>query len=118
MDASEPNAHHCPLPGLDDSYSASEATIDHVLLRDGRIYQHRVLHINYTTYNVNHGQDNFNLGSQHRDIMMLAGNREESQVVSDHFCYAQIISIYHANVQYIGPSLHDYNARQLDFLHV
>ena len=29
-----------------------------------------------------------------------------------------VIGIYHANIQYIGSGLKDYNARQLDFLHV
>ena len=117
MDASEPSADHHPLLGVYDSYSASEATIDHVLLRGGHLYQHNVFRINYTIYNVNHGQENFNLNSQHSDIIMLAENCE-SQVALHPFCYAWIIGIYHANVQYIGPGLKDYNAHQLDFLHV
>lgn len=120
MVASKPNTDHQPLLGLDDSYSASEATINHVLLKGDRIYQHNVLRVNYTTYDVKRGQDNLNPSSLHRDIMMLAGSRdsEESQVVSDHFCYARVIGIYHANVQYIGPGVKDYNARRLEFLHV
>ena len=37
---------------------------------------------------------------------------------SHRFCYARILGIYHANVQYIGPGLRDYNPRRLDFAHV
>lgn len=119
MGASEPNTGFHPLPGLDNSYSASEATTNHVVFKGGRIYQHHVLRVNYTTYDVKRGQDNFNPNSQHRDIMMLAEKREgESRNISDRFCYARIVGIYHANVQYIGPGVKDYNPRRLNFLHV
>ncbi|KIK10462.1 hypothetical protein PISMIDRAFT_46798, partial [Pisolithus microcarpus 441] len=69
--ASEPSALQ-PLEGLDASYDASEATVDHLLIRSNRIYQHHVLWVNYTTYNVRCGQDIFNPTTDHHDIMMLA----------------------------------------------
>lgn len=97
----------------------SAANINQVLFKGGRIYQHNVLRVNYTTYDLNRGQDNFNPNSDHCDVMMLAGGGEEESEVGTHrFCYARIIGIYHANIQYVGPGLKDYNARRLDFLHV
>ncbi|KIK12190.1 hypothetical protein PISMIDRAFT_83954, partial [Pisolithus microcarpus 441] len=68
--ASEPSALQ-PLEGLDASYDASEVTVDHLLIRSNHIYQHHILRVNYTTYNVRHGQDIFNPTTDHRDIMML-----------------------------------------------
>ena len=114
----EPSTSH-PLLGLDSSYNTSEATFNQVLFKGGCIYQHNILHINYTTYNLNHGQDTFNSNSNHHDIMMLAGRHEEDpDMASDHFYYAHIIGIYHANMQYIGLGLKDYHTHQLDFLHI
>jgi hypothetical protein len=108
-----------PLPGLEDTYSASEATPDHLLFKGGRIYQHNVLRINYTTYDVRRSQDIFNPRTDHCDIMMLATAEEwEAEHPGHRFCYARILGIYHANVQYIGPGMKDYLPRRLDFLHV
>lgn len=118
MDATESSADHLQ-PGLDNSYNVSEASLNQVLFKGGRIYQHNILRINYTTYDLDRSQDNFNPNTDHCDIMMVAGGREEESEVSSHnFCYARIIGIYHANVQYIGPGLKDYGATRLDFLHV
>ncbi|KIK13245.1 hypothetical protein PISMIDRAFT_119194, partial [Pisolithus microcarpus 441] len=120
--ASEPSALQ-PLEGLDASYDASEATVDHLLIRSNRIYQHRILQVNYTTYHVRCRQDIFNPTTDHCDIMMLAApeNTDESETIHQchhRFCYARIIGIYHANVQYIGPGCSSYLPRRLDFLHV
>ncbi|KIJ65337.1 hypothetical protein HYDPIDRAFT_28047, partial [Hydnomerulius pinastri MD-312] len=104
-----------PLPGLDNTYSASEPTPDRLLFKGNRIYQHHVLRINYTAYDVRRAQDIFNPNSDHRDIMMLA---TADSAEGHKFCYARIIGVYHANVQYIGPGLKDYLPRRLDFLHV
>lgn len=89
-----------------------------MLFKGGHIYQHNIFHVNYTTYDLNHGQDSFNPNNDHCDIMMLAGGEEELEAVSNCFCYAHVIGIYHTNVQYIGLGLKDYNTCQLDFLHV
>ncbi|KIK11957.1 hypothetical protein PISMIDRAFT_121784 [Pisolithus microcarpus 441] len=120
--ASEPSALQL-LEGLDASYDVSEATVNHLLIRSNHIYQHRVLRVNYTTYDVRRGQDIFNPTTDHRDIMMLAApeNTDESETIHQRhrrFCYARIIGIYHANVQYIGPGCSSYLPRRLDFLHV
>ena len=93
--------------------------IDQVLLKDSHIFQHKILHVNYTTYDVRRDQDIFNPGSDHHDLLMLVtpGSFEESET-QHHFCYAQLISIYHANIYFIGPGSKDYHPRQLDFIYV
>lgn len=108
-------------PGLVNTYDASDvANINHVLLKGGRIYQHNVLRVNHTSYDVRRGQDTFNPNTDHRDIMMLSESTLDCSkaVVQHHFCYARIIGVYHANVQYIGPGFKDYRPCRLDFIHV
>ncbi|KAI6039513.1 hypothetical protein EDC04DRAFT_2568346, partial [Pisolithus marmoratus] len=101
------------LQGLDASYNTMAATVDHLLFKSNHIYQHYILWVNYTTYDVQHRQDILNPTTDHHDIMMLATpeNMDESETVYQHhhhFCYAHIIGIYHANVQYIGPGFSNY----------
>jgi hypothetical protein len=80
-DTLEVRADHV-LAGLDNSYNQSTAALDHVLFKGGCIYQHNVLRVNYTTYDINHSQDNLNPNGNHRDIMMLAeGYKDKSEVV-------------------------------------
>jgi hypothetical protein len=52
----EPNGGHTLL-GLCNSFHDPESDINQVLLKSGPIYQHNVLHVNYTTYNVCREQD-------------------------------------------------------------
>ncbi|KIM56162.1 hypothetical protein SCLCIDRAFT_29860 [Scleroderma citrinum Foug A] len=102
-----------------ESSSTSQPMTDQVLFKDSHIFQHKVLHVNYTTYDVHHNQDIFNPGSDHCDLIMLAtpGSDEEPET-QHHFCYARLISVYHANIHFIGPGSKDYLPRQLDFIHV
>jgi hypothetical protein len=48
--------------------------------------------------------------------MLLADDAEGSLVSSNHFLYAQVLSIYHVNVIYTGPGMCDFEARRFDFL--
>lgn len=104
------------MDGLEDDFGASAAGLNHVILKNNRIYRHHVLRINYTTYDVRRGEDIFNPNTEHSDIMML--HRPESEQDREQFCYARIIGIYHANVQYVGPGMKDYIPRRIDFLHL
>ena len=102
-----------------ESSDTSQSMIDQVLLKDGHIFQHKILRVNYTTYDVRRDQDIFNPGSDHRDLLMLVtpGSFEESET-QHRFCYARLIGVYHANVYFIGPGSKDYHPRRLDFVHV
>lgn len=106
------------FPGLENDYNVSQASPDQVLFKSGRIYEHKIIRINYTMYDVRRGQDTFNPNSDHRDIMVLARGSIEGSETPHHFRYARIIGIFHANVQYVGPGAKDYNTRRLDFLHI
>ena len=99
--------------------SASQPAIDQVLFKGGHIFQHKVLRVNYTTYDVRREQDIFNPGGDHRDLIMLATPGSDEELETQHqFCYAQLIGIYHANIHFIGPGSKDYLPRRLNFVHV
>jgi hypothetical protein len=102
--------------GLNDGFGSLEANPDHVILKNGRIYQHHILRINYMMYDVHRADDIFNPNTEHHDIMMP--HRPESDEDHHPFYHARIIGIYHANVQYIGPWMKDYLPRRMDLLHV
>ncbi|PPR00724.1 hypothetical protein CVT26_012318 [Gymnopilus dilepis] len=74
-----------------------------------QIYQHKVLRVNYTTYDMRREQDSLNPRT-HANIMVLAHN---DNVDGGHpYWYARIIGIYHALV--LHPSSRD--PIHMDFL--
>jgi hypothetical protein len=96
----------------------ADISSDHNLIffKSDRIYEHRLLRINYTTYDVRRSQDVINFGNSRQDIMTLA---DEDDARSDPpFSYARVLGIYHVNVIYTGPGMVDYSSRRLDFLWV
>ncbi|KAJ7104782.1 hypothetical protein C8R44DRAFT_943843, partial [Mycena epipterygia] len=62
-------------------------------LKNQRIYRHKILRINYTSYDVRRGQDCLNPRT-HSDVMTLAPEGDTTHP----FSYAQIVGIFHADV--------------------
>ena len=88
---------------------------DQLLFKHDWMYEHNILRINYTTYDVRRKQDTINPTTPHRDIMVLAENDD----ASDHpYLYARVIGIFHVNVVYTGGPVVDYRPRKLEFLWV
>jgi hypothetical protein len=90
-----------------------------VLIRNDRMYQHKVIRFNYTTYDVRRAQEVVNPNTSHANIMVLAQDdvgKDDGQ--SHKFWYAQVLGIYHVNAVYVGPGMVDYTPRRLDFLWV
>jgi hypothetical protein len=76
-----------------------------------RIYRHKVLRVNYTTYNIRRDQDSLNPRT-HGDIMVLSG-------VDEHpYWYARIVGIFHAMVLKIGPKSMSREPKRMEFLFV
>ncbi|KAJ7707073.1 hypothetical protein B0H16DRAFT_1345505, partial [Mycena metata] len=66
-----------------------------LLIVNNRLYRHKVLRINYTSYDLRRGQDSMNPRT-HADIMMLA---PEDSADADHtFTYARVIGVFHVDV--------------------
>ncbi|KAF7349533.1 hypothetical protein MSAN_01743700 [Mycena sanguinolenta] len=62
-----------------------------LVVKNQRIYMHKILRVNYTTYDVRRGQDCLNPRT-HSDVMFLA-----SEDAPHPFAYAQVIGVFHAD---------------------
>ncbi|KAF8842659.1 hypothetical protein BDN67DRAFT_989041 [Paxillus ammoniavirescens] len=78
------------------------------------MYRHRILHVNYTTYDLQRETDMVNPGTSHRHIMLLF----PAGIGGHHFRYARVLGIYHANIIYTGSNSSDYWLRRIKFLWV
>jgi hypothetical protein len=118
--AQERSAHRDEMPINTDGVPSAGASVDYnsVLFKSDRIYQHQLLRINYTTYDVRRDQDVINPRTSRRDVMVLADNHDDDTHSGHPFWYARVLGIYHVNVVYTGPGMIDYTARRVDFLWV
>ena len=88
--------------------------LNHVLFKGNKMYRHRLLHVNYTTYDLRCESDSINPRTDHRDIMLLSHSGGK-----DHpFSYARVLGIFHANIIYTGPGSKDFLSRRIEFLWV
>lgn len=87
---------HPTWSGNGDEFSSEER--EQVIFATERFYRHKIMRVNYTTYDVRRGQDS--LSSRKRsDIMMLSREANEESSQSSHpFEYARIIGIFHVDV--------------------
>lgn len=79
-----------------------------------KIYRHRLLRVNYTTYDLRREFDTINPRADRQDIMLLS-----DQDVENHpYRYARVLGIFHANIMYTGPGSNDFLSRRMEFLWV
>jgi hypothetical protein len=81
------------------------------VLVNNRIYRHKVLRVNYTTYNARRAQDSLN-PRVHSDIMVLSRDDEHP------YWYARIVGIFHAMVIHKGPKSKSREPKKIEFLFV
>lgn len=96
--------------------------LDQLYFKNDRIYKHRLIRINYTTYDIRRAEHVVNPRTSHSCIMVLADhtadvNAQEHQA-KDPFWYGRVLGIYHANMIYMGPGMRDYRPRTFNFLWV
>ena len=62
-----------------------------LVILNNQLFRHKVMHVNFTTYDVSRGQDSLN-SRNHADVMVLSRN----ETATNHpFEYARIIGIFH-----------------------
>lgn len=95
---------------------------DRLFFKNDRLYKHRILRINYTTYDVRRAQDVINPNTSHKDIMVLRDDSDdpdnEDGYIPHRFLYARVLGIFHTNVVYTGQGTLDYQPRRMEFLWV
>lgn len=83
-----------------------------------RIHFHKVLHVNYTTYDVQRAQDSINPRT-HPFIMLLAHEDDDDSEDDKHpYWYAQVIGIFHFDVIYRGIHSTSFRSQRMDVLWV
>lgn len=97
----------------DFTQSDNTTSLDGIHFKGDRMYQHNIMRINYTTYDVRRAQDTINPNTDHRDVMLLSSQEDGHQYI-----YARVLGIYHVNVVFTGPGMLDYRARRMEFLWV
>ncbi|KAI0715990.1 hypothetical protein C8T65DRAFT_606466 [Cerioporus squamosus] len=77
----------------------------------GRLYIHKIMRVNYTSYDMRREQDSINPRT-HIDIMMLAPPGSAHP-----YLYARVISIFHVNAYRLDPEDHT-NTPDPEMLHI
>ena len=72
-----------------------------MVIKDHRLFQHRLLRLNYTTYDIRRDQDVIHLETPQCNVMLLNTDFSEPGTHSL-YLYSRVLGIYHANVSYIG----------------
>ena len=86
-----------------------------IRLRNSSVYRHCTARINYTTYDIRRDFDTIN--PKTRPFVMTASPETASE--AHPFWYAQVLGIFHADVQHTGPrSTTGFAWQQMDFLWV
>lgn len=104
--------------------SISEMARDAVLIKDNRIFAHKLARFYYTTYDVRLSEDVINPRTSHCDVMLLsdinsdAANPLGTAAAEHPFLYGRVIGIYHVNVIYVGLGMKGYEPIRFEFLHV
>ncbi|TBU39561.1 hypothetical protein BD309DRAFT_1003667 [Dichomitus squalens] len=103
------------LPGgdaLPPDYTPTPDDIYSVRIENSRLYRHKVLRVNYTTYDMRRDQDSINPRT-HPDVMMLAPNG-----ASHPYLYARVIGIFHVEAYFAGESLDGTDDTDPETIHV
>ena len=109
-------------------FDSNIVNIDHaaqntIIIKDNRVYNHKLARFYHTTYDVRRSEDIINPQTPHCNIMMLSNamssHATPSTASSNHpFLYGRVIGIYHVNVIYTGPGTKEYDPMRFDILHM
>ena len=123
---SEPRSKH-PKRNTYPAHTADEAgDPKHVIFKDDRIYVHKLMSVNYTTYDVRRTHDIIWPATSRNNILLTSLSCSPtgepahgvSTETSTGYMYARVLRIFHCNVIYTGPGSVDFRPRRMDFLFV
>ncbi|PIL29093.1 hypothetical protein GSI_09141 [Ganoderma sinense ZZ0214-1] len=103
------------LPGgeaLPADYMPTDDDLFRVRIEGDRLFQHKVLRVNFTRYDMCRDQDSINPRT-HPDIMMLAPDG-----VAHPYLYARVIGIFHVKAYLVGDDLDGTDDTEPEVVHV
>uniref|UniRef100_A0A8H8CGN3 Uncharacterized protein n=1 Tax=Psilocybe cubensis TaxID=181762 RepID=A0A8H8CGN3_PSICU len=98
----------------DDYLYYSDEDRYNVQIVNNLMFRHKLLRINYTTYDVRRQQDTINART-HADIMTLSGNTADN---AHPYAYGRVLGIFHVDVQHRGPLSTSNQTHRMNFLWV
>ncbi|KAG2067989.1 hypothetical protein BDR04DRAFT_981751, partial [Suillus decipiens] len=78
-----------------DEHNFSDAERNLVLIMDNQLFEHSILRVNYTTYDLRREQDSIN-PCTHADLMVMSHEDDHTHP----YWYAHLIKNFHINVEY------------------
>ncbi|KAG8700404.1 hypothetical protein FRC08_004728 [Ceratobasidium sp. 394] len=97
--------------GVSDGTNFSDSELAQLSFHQGRMYRHKTLHVNYTSYDVLRQQDVLNAGTANCFVMLPAETNGEPG--AHPFVYAKVLGVYHAKIVHGGRL-----PQRMDFVHV
>jgi hypothetical protein len=102
---------------LGEEFTPTPADRDTITIFNEKIYQHKAMRINYTTYDMRRSQDSINPRTR-ADVMVLSSEDTLGEKQIHPFWYARVIGIFHANVRHSGPHSKSDDFNRTEFLWV
>ncbi|KAH7918173.1 hypothetical protein BV22DRAFT_1025018, partial [Leucogyrophana mollusca] len=100
-----------------DEHDFTDEQRDTVIIKRNKLYEHKVLRVNYTTYDLRREQDSINPRTR-ADIMVLA-HEDETDDNGHPYWYARVIKILHVMARHTGDaSASESEDHQMDVLFV
>lgn len=103
--------------GADSNATFTDEERSQVTFVGNQLYRHKVLRVNYTTYDVRRNQDSLN-PRNHADIMLLADDSDIDEDTFHPYLYARILGIFHARVRHVGKLSKSADEQHINFLWV
>ena len=99
---------------LSNSEEATFSNEDRNTIRiiNNHIYSVSILCVDYTTYDMCHGQDTMN-PRMHCDVMVVSQEAED-----DPYWYAQVLGVFHMDILHVGPLASNCSVQHMEFLWV
>lgn len=104
-----------PFTGEEEVFTPAE--LNTVCFKHNRLYRHKVVRINYTTYDVRRAQDSLNPRT-HADFMVLSHETEDADGKSFPYWFGRIVGIFHADILHTGPHSKSSEPQRMEFLWV
>jgi hypothetical protein len=116
---SESNSNDTQLSTTDRFANGHHGDASKILFKHDRMYEHSLVRINYTTYDIRRSQDVINTSTTNCNIMVLANPDNDAEGNFKHiYRYARVLGVYHVDAVYVGPEMLDYQPIHMEFLWV
>ncbi|KAI0259134.1 hypothetical protein BC834DRAFT_974518 [Gloeopeniophorella convolvens] len=99
-----------------DEHEYTDEERSTIQFANNRLFPHKTMRVNYTTYDMRRDQDTINVDRQ-CNIMVLA-HEDEGQGDPHPYWYARVIGIFHAYIRHRGSRTHAHQALRMEFLWV